>query len=91
MAVADLTLQARLAAAAGPVRDRNVVAFLEACHLAADLLDNAAALVAEHARQWHRKVLVAADEVRVADAHPGDTHQHLVVLRIGEIQFGDLK
>ena len=91
MAIADVTLQARLAATAGFVRDRDAVAFLECCNLAADFFDSAAALVAEHAGQRHRKVLVATDEVGVAYAHAGDSHQHLVVFRICEVQFGNLE
>ena len=70
MAIARLTLEAGVAGAACFKCDCNVITFLKSCDLTANFLNNAAAFVTEYAGQRYWKILVAADQIGVAYAHP---------------------
>jgi hypothetical protein len=58
-----------------------VVARRDGRHVAADLLDDACAFVAQDHRQRRLVLLVADDHVRVADAGGYHAHEYLIVAR----------
>ena len=78
-----------LAALRGEERD-DVVAGLDERHALADALDDARALVPEHARHVSGRVGARGGvQVGVADAARSEPHEHLALLRLREIDLVD--
>lgn len=91
-AIRAVTAGARRAMAARAVGEHDVIAGGERLHVRADGFDHAGAFMTEHGRQRHRIVLVAHDQVGVAQACRDDAHQHLsprgARIRAGSIEKG---
>ena len=77
-------------AALGREERDHVVARLDERHALADRLDDARALVAEHARRVAGRVGARGGvHVGVADAAGGEPDEHLARLRLGELDLLD--
>lgn len=81
LAVGTVAAPAGIAVTAGAIGQHHMVAHLEVAHVRAHRLNDASPLMAEHCRQRHRVVLVAHDQVGMAQARRHHLHQYLVVLR----------
>src|SRR3954447_20823885 len=87
VAVGAASLLARGTLAAAVVAHDHAVAVGKLGHTLADGGDRARALVPEHGGQRHGQPLVAADQIRMADPGSGDTHEHLVVAQVAELEL----
>jgi hypothetical protein len=68
-----------------------VLARLDAGHSRTDLLDDAGAFVAEHTRQRHGEILVAAHQVGVTDTDTGNLHDNFIGPRLAQLQRLDVE
>ena len=78
LAVGRLTGFTLGARAAGQIGDGDWIARLERPYRRADLLDDTCALMAQHARQRRRKILLPNDMVRMADTGSCHPDEHLL-------------